>query len=83
MSKAVILGADYCPYCVKVKDHCVKNSIPFEWIDTQSAEGAKKRTTLSAKHNWKTIPMVFVNDEFVGGCDDFFNKLGKKQLPGL
>lgn len=76
----VILGADWCPFCVKVKNHFIKNSIQFEWVDTETAQGSKKRTTLSAKHNWKTIPMVFVNDEFVGGCDDFFKAVNMKKV---
>jgi len=34
MTKNRIIGADYCPFCVKVKDYFQKNHIPFEWIDS-------------------------------------------------
>lgn len=55
-----ILGADYCPYCVKVKDYFTSNKIPFNWIDTETTKGEAIRSQESAKHNWKTIPMVYV-----------------------
>jgi glutaredoxin len=29
-----IIGADYCPYCVKVKAYFEEKNIPFEWIDS-------------------------------------------------
>lgn len=75
-----ILGADYCPYCVKVKKYFESKGLQYEWVDTQAGEGAEERKKLSAKHNWKTIPMVFVNGNFVGGCDDFFKALTNKKI---
>ena len=38
-----IIGADYCPYCVKVKNYFQNNKIPFTWVDTETPEGAKVR----------------------------------------
>ena len=29
MSKNTIIGADYCPFCVKVKTYFQNNKIPF------------------------------------------------------
>jgi glutaredoxin 3 len=80
MSKNFVLGADWCPFCIKVKNHLEKKNIPHEWVDTDNPEGAKKRQELSAKHKWNTIPMVFVEGQFVGGCDEFFDALAKKRI---
>jgi glutaredoxin 3 len=80
MTKISVVGNDYCPFCRKVADYFKKNNLPFDYIDSETAEGAEKRKVLSAKYNWKTIPMVFIDEEFVGGCDDFFSKLGKGQI---
>ena len=80
MTKIVVVGSDYCQFCCKVADYFKKNNIPFEYIDSETPVGAENRKDLSAKYKWKTVPMVFVNDEFVGGCDDFFSKLGKGQV---
>jgi glutaredoxin 3 len=76
MTKIVVLGNDYCPFCRKVAKYFKDNKHEFEYVDSESGEGAKKREEWSQKYNWKTIPMVFINEEFVGGCDDFFKKLG-------
>lgn len=80
MSKHVVLGAEWCPFCVKVFNYFKQHNIPFRSVDTDSAEGAKERTELSKKHNWKTIPMVFVDGQFIGGCDDFFAALKQGKI---
>ena len=43
MTKIVVLGSDYCPFCNKVSNYFQKNNIPFEYIDTETPEGAEKR----------------------------------------
>lgn len=73
-----IIGADYCPYCVKVKQYFETNQIAHEWVDSETPEGAKLREEESKKHNYNTIPMVYINDKFIGGCSDFFAKNGKE-----
>lgn len=73
-----IIGADYCPFCIKVKQYFQKKEVPFEWVDTETEEGQKIRSVESKKYNHTTIPMVFINGKFVGGCDNFFAKNGKQ-----
>jgi len=73
-----IIGAEYCPYCLKVKNYFEGKNIPFEWVDTETPEGSTIRQAESQKYNHNTIPMVFVDDKFVGGCDAFFAKNGKE-----
>ena len=83
--KIVVYGNNFCPFCKKISTFLTNNKVPFKYVDTESVEGEEERARLAKQYNWKTIPLVFVNDEFVGGCDDFFKKLEHKQitLPGL
>lgn len=78
--KIVVYGNNYCPYCKKVANYLSTNKVPFEYIDTETAPGNEERAKLSKQYNWKTIPLVFVNDEFVGGCDNFFTKINNKEI---
>ena len=80
MSKHVILGTDWCPFCIRVYDYLNKNKIPYENVDTDQPDGAKKRAELSKKYNYHTVPMVFINGEFIGGCNEFFAALSQKKL---
>lgn len=73
-----IIGADWCPYCMKVKDYFDGRKIEYEWVDSETPEGAKVREAEAKKYNHNTIPIVFVGGRFVGGCDNFFAKNGKE-----
>lgn len=36
-----VIGADWCPYCMKVKNYLESKSVPFEWVDCDTTEGAR------------------------------------------
>jgi glutaredoxin len=38
-----VIGAEWCPYCVKVKDYFDSKKIPYEWVDVDTPEGNKQR----------------------------------------
>jgi monothiol glutaredoxin len=40
---------------------------PFQTVDVLSAPG--KRDAIKRYSNWPTIPQVYVNGKFIGGCD--------------
>jgi glutaredoxin len=69
MSKYRVIGADYCPFCIKVKNYLLKNKADLEWIDSETPEGEIIREKESAKYQHYTIPIVFVDGKFVGGCN--------------
>lgn len=35
---------------------------------------------MKKKHNWKTIPLIFVKGQFVGGFSDLMEKIGKGEI---
>ena len=47
----------------------------MEWIDSDNPEGGKIKEAEAKKYNYKTIPMVFVDGKFIGGCNEYFAKL--------
>ena len=73
-----MIGATWCPFCVKVKNYLDSTGYKYQWIDSDTPEGQKIRDAESAKHKYKTIPMVFIDGKFIGGCNEFFNKKGRE-----
>jgi len=43
-------------------------NIPFEDIDLSADPDLAD--SLSEKFHWRTVPMIFIGDEFIGGYDD-------------
>jgi glutaredoxin 3 len=67
MSRIVIYGASYCAFCVRAKNFLKKNSVPLEWIDVEEEAGQNQLFQLQKQYNWSTIPMIFLDERFVGG----------------
>lgn len=75
-----IYGTDDCPYCVGAKGLFNTNDIKFDFIYTNTAQGEAKRKELAVKYNWKTIPMIFIGNSFIGGFDDLRKKIRDKEI---
>lgn len=65
-----------CPYCVSAKKLLTSLHVDFEEISLEGKDDL--RAKLSQENNgWRTVPMIFVGDYFVGGYDDL-NKMHKE-----
>jgi len=80
MSKIEIYTTDYCPYCKKAKSLFTQLGLDFQEIDISSNED-EAMDNLIEKTGMSTVPQIFINDKFIGGCDDLFElqKTGKLQ----
>ncbi len=80
MSKIEIYTTDYCPYCKKAKSLLSQLGLDFQEIDISNNED-EAMNNLIAKTGMSTVPQIFINDKFIGGCDDLFElqKTGKLQ----
>lgn len=68
MKKVKIYTTTYCPYCLRAKQFLSSLAIAYEEIDVE--KDAKLREEMSQKYNWYTVPMILVDDTFIGGYDD-------------
>lgn len=67
--KAVIYVKPTCPFCVRAKDLLLKRGIEIEEHDISN--DPELRTWISdSVGGYKTVPMIFLNDEFIGGCSE-------------
>lgn len=78
--RIVMYGSDFCGFCKKAGALLKKHNRPYEYIDTTTEKGAQQRTELSKKYNYHTIPMIFIDDKFIGGYDDLKYKVDTKEL---
>ncbi|MEY4629904.1 MAG: hypothetical protein RIQ81_24 [Pseudomonadota bacterium] len=59
----------YCPYCVSAKNLLKTLGLSFAEINLD--EDPELRMRLSRENNgWRTVPMIFIGDYFVGGFTD-------------
>ena len=75
-SSALILSADWCPYCKKAKMLLVKNKIPFVNVDIEKNNIDSKDIQLLT--NQTSIPQIYLNGKHIGGFTDLAKKLKVK-----
>lgn len=62
-TKIFIIGKENCNYCKRAKDLLTRVNLPFEYKDVTEIE--IEDIPVGAK----TFPVVFINDEWIGGFD--------------
>jgi glutaredoxin len=71
--KAIVWSKDYCPFCVQAKVLLESKGIEIEerYID----EDWTKEQMLEAVPGAKTVPQIFLDDEYVGGFTELKQRL--------
>jgi glutaredoxin 3 len=60
-----------CPYCHRAKQLLTHKGVSFEEIDL-SRQPSSVRSTLTAQTGSRTVPQIFIAEQFIGGCDDLY-----------
>lgn len=68
MSSVTIYTSFYCTYCSRAKSLLERKQVDYEEIRLD--EDPEKRDELVESLNWRTVPMIFVGEQFIGGYDD-------------
>lgn len=77
-SKIIIYSANNCPYCRKAKLYFENHGFSFEEVDLTN--NYEKIDELKKSTGHRTIPLIFVNDQFVGGYTDMIEKVNSGEL---
>ncbi|EPY35685.1 glutaredoxin 3 [Strigomonas culicis] len=70
-SKVVVFSWIHCPFCVRAKDilkPLVKDLQVYE-VDTMP-NGEDLREQIFKQYEHDTVPAIFINGKFIGGCSD-------------
>ena len=68
MSSVTMYTSAYCTYCRRAKRLLERKQVDYE--EVRLDEDAEKRKELVERLNWRTVPMIFVNEQFIGGYDN-------------
>lgn len=77
-----IYTTPYCPYCIRAKQLLSQKQVLFTEVDL-SREPAHVRTDLMNKTRHRTVPQIFIGEQFIGGCDDLFGLERQGKLDAL
>lgn len=65
MIKVEIYTSNYCGYCNAAKALLAKKGV--EYREVNLSKDHELRIKLVEKHNWRTVPMILINDSLIGG----------------
>jgi glutaredoxin 3 len=68
VAKVTIYTWTVCPYCVRAKDLLKRKGVSYEEINLDNKD--EELTQLRKRTGFKTIPQIFIGDEFIGGYSD-------------
>lgn len=67
----IVYSKTWCPYCAQVKQLFSQLEVPAKIVELdQVVEGDDVQAALFEVSASRTVPQVFINDQFVGGADD-------------
>ena len=70
-----------CGWCRRAEELLSRHGIPFETVDVTSDRQA--RAALVARANWRTVPVIFVDGQPIGGYRELAQLLNAGALAHL
>jgi len=81
LTKVEIYTNTFCSYCNAAKGILKNKGVEFVEIDL--SDNYELRIKLHEKHNWRTVPIIVINDTLVGGYHDLVTLDRKGELDRL
>lgn len=78
MKTVIVYSKSYCPFCQQAIQLLQKKKADYKIIDI--TEDEERMMTLSSETNCDTVPQIFIEDEFIGGCDELMALEAKGEL---
>ncbi|MAF97849.1 MAG: glutaredoxin 3 [Micavibrio sp.] len=69
MAKVEIYYWTTCPYCKKARALLESKDVEYIGYDITGKEDERKKM-IERTGGPKSVPQIFINDDYVGGCDD-------------
>jgi len=73
MSKAIVWSKNHCPFCDQAKALLTQRGI--EYTEKKIGEGFTREDLLEAVPTARTVPQIFLGEEYVGGFTELKQRL--------
>lgn len=67
--KIRIYSTEYCPFCRNAEQLLTERGIAFDAIDVSYDDELRMQASAEAG-GYRTVPMIFIGDEFIGGYQE-------------
>jgi glutaredoxin 3 len=81
-AQVVVYSTSVCPYCVRAKQLLERKGVAYQEINL-SNEAPEVRIELMQRTHHRTVPQIFINDQFIGGFDQLYALEREGQLDTL
>ncbi|MEE2779682.1 MAG: glutaredoxin [Myxococcota bacterium] len=79
--RVILYSTSFCGYCVAAKRMLERDGIPFEEIDLSS--NPQQRMELVAETGWRTMPLILIDGELLGGYTELMARRSNQGLEDL
>ena len=70
-ANVTLYSTTVCPYCIRAKQLLERKGIEYKEINL-SNEAPDVRIELMQRTNHRTVPQIFIKDQFIGGFDQLY-----------
>ncbi len=71
MAEVTIYSTTVCPYCIRAKQLLERKGVAYKEINL-SNEAPEARAELMQRTNHRTVPQIFIGEQFIGGFDQLY-----------
>lgn len=74
-----VYSTPICPYCTNAKQLLKNKGVEYEEISMYDISSDERRALMQKTNNYRTVPQIFIADNFIGGFDELnqLNQQGK------
>ncbi len=81
MAEIIIYSTANCPYCVQARNLFQRKGVDFQEVKVDA--NPEKLDEMIEKTQRRTVPQIFINDHYIGGCTDLYALDFKGELDKL
>ena len=70
-AQVTVYSTNMCPYCVRAKQLLERKGIEYKEVNL-STEAPEVRVELMQRTKHRTVPQIFIKDQFIGGFDQLY-----------